>query len=430
MKFLVSSDDTGVVKEVICNRGTDTSKQDATQPISVKNFCTEPNCSRKNRIIHMINYQEKYLVAIRIGGELSVYEIADDEYEIEDEYKYNLLHNYKLEVSSSDKPISLFTVDILEAVAVAFSSGKVFFVNFNDDKFDKEPVLVQLPGGKEIAEFSKNPSVEGIFGYGGEENDVRIVKLYESDITSEIFDTENVENNFKSEVVFTAKNVKNDHLDLRVPVWITKIRFFTEQPEKGYKFITATHYGQIRVYDTNHGRRPVRDFTVCQKPILTLTFANEEESEVIISDLHNLIAKHSLIQVDDKASKTHSASAGDIIKPVAKLLGRFVDQFGATYGVEVGEGLLVTGGLDRYLRVFDLASREIVAKVYVGVEVSSVVVLDYEEEELQEEIVGDVELLKKLEKRKRTLPVVEREESDEEDLWNQLEEKDIKRKKS
>ncbi|KAK6454487.1 ribosome biogenesis protein NSA1 [Scheffersomyces xylosifermentans] len=434
MKFLVSSNDTGVVKEVIFNRGTDTSKQDATQPKSIKNFCSEPDATRKNRIVHMLDYESKFLVAVRLGGEVSVYEINDDEYEVEDEYKYNLLHNYKLEGINEDMPVSLLAVEELEGVIVAYQSGKIVIISFKEDKFDRAPVVVQLPGNKTISDFTANPSEAGVFAYGGEENDVRVIRLFEKDFLADSFDSKVTDKHFKPQVLFTAKNVKNDHLDLRVPVWITQLRFFTEQPESGYKFITATKYGQIRIYDTNHGRRPVKDYTVCERPILRMTFADEDETEVIISDSHNLIAKHSLVKVDEKALKTNSASAGTIIKPVAKLLGKFVDQFGATYGIRVGEGLLVTGGLDRYLRVFDLDTREVIAKAYLGVEIADLIVLEYEDEEEEEEVV-DEELLKLQQRRRRRELRDAEEESDEEELWNQLDEseesksKDVKRKK-
>ena len=99
-----------------------------------------------------------------------------------------------------------------------------------------------------------------------------------------------------------------------------------------------------------------------EKPIVTLTFANDEQTEIIVTDTHSLIAKYSLTQVE-KAFKTISASAGEIVKPVPKLLGKFTGgNTGATFGVHIYERIVAFAGLDRYLRVFDLESREILAK--------------------------------------------------------------------
>lgn len=415
MKILVTSDDTGAVKEVICSRGTDTSKQDARQPKSIKNICSEPGASVRTRILHMVNFKSTFLVTSRLGGSVTIYDLNHEEYE--------LIHTYQLPISNEDKPISLIELEEFDVVVVAFESGKVFFINLNNGLFDLDPIEIELPGKKGISAFINNPHEAGIFACGGKENDARVIRLFKGEISKEIFESGNKQEFFKAEVLFTARNVKNDHLDLRPPIWISKIRFFEEKPKDGYKFVTSTRYGQIRIYDTTHGKRPIHDFKVCEKPIVTLNFADSEE-EIIISDTHNLVAKYSLTQIDSKAFKTLSASAGEIIKPVTKLMGKFAagGNTGAIVGVDIFDQIISTGGLDRYLRVYDINSRDIFAKVYLGVQVSDVLMLDSEDEEEEEDEseMGD-KRRKNLEKRRRKA-LEEENESDEEALWNQLEE--------
>ena len=88
-------------------------------------------------------------------------------------------------------------------------------------------------------------------------------------------------------------------------------------------------------------------------------------------------------------------------------MGKFTGgNTGATFGVHIYERIVAFAGLDRYLRVFDLESREILAKVYLGVEVSALLILDDEDTEDEE-----------TKKRKR------KEEEDDEELWNQLDTK-------
>lgn len=271
-----------------------------------------------------------------------------------------------------------------------------------NDKFDFKPLEIKLPEAKPISAFTVNPVAENIIAVGGKEFDLQVIQLFSSKINSTIFKKKNYEKEFVPQIVFKAKNVKNDHLDLRVPIWITNILF--SKSEKGYKLITSTGYGQIRLYDTTEGRKPRKDYQVTEKTIVTLSYANDEQSEIIITDTHSLMAKYSLTKIDEKAFKTNSASAGDIIKPVPKLLGKFSGgNTGATFGVQVYEDIVAFAGLDRYLRVFDLESREILAKVYVGVEVSSLLVLDDEDEEDED-----------TRKRKRE------EEEEDEELWNEL----------
>ncbi|KAG7661459.1 NSA1 [[Candida] subhashii] len=442
MKFLISSDDTGAAKEVVCVRGTDTSKQTATQPRSIKNYFTHNDVvNSKSRIMQMINFNSEYIIASRLGGTIAVYEVTEEAEEEEaekngeeekgnEDNKYKLLHEYQVPIEDEkDKPIALIKIEILDSVIVAYESSKVFLIHINE-KFDFEPLEIPLPSNKPISAFTINPDEENVCAFGGNENDLQIVRLFESKVNRTIFkkkqkDYLKVFTN--PSVIYKAKNVKNDHLDLRVPVWISNILFFHHEQE-GYKLVTSTRYGQVRIYDTKHGRRPIQDFQICEKPIVTLTFANDDQTEIIITDTHHLMARHSLVKIDERAFKTHSASAGDIIKPVGKLLGKYSQggNTGATFAVEIMEDIVATAGLDRYLRVFDLESREMLAKVYVGVEVSSIVILDDEDEEAEEEQAAEgVKDSKVHKKRKR----VEHEESDDEELWNQLDSNEAKKSK-
>ncbi|RLV95815.1 Ribosome biogenesis protein NSA1 [Spathaspora sp. JA1] len=431
MKFLVSADDTGAIKEVICGRGTDTSKQSALQPKSIKNYCLEPNSTRKTRVVKLDSYNYQYAIGVRIGGGVCIYEINDEEYEEEEKAKeepketsneediennYKLLHEFKLPNVENDTPVALIKVEILESIIVAYESSKVFLIHIND-KFDFEPLQISLPSSKPISAFAINPNSENIFAFGGEENDLQIIKLFETGVNHTIFKKKDYENAFAPTVVYRAKNVKNDHLDLRVPVWITGIIFWKDL-DNGYRLITSTRYGQVRVYDTTHGRRPIGDYQVCEQPIVTLTMTeNEEDPEVIITTTHGLIAKHSLYEVHDRAFKTISASAGEIIKPVLQLRGKYSQggNTGAILAVEACDDIFATAGLDRYLRVFDLESRDLLAKVYLGVEVSSLVVLDTEDDEIETVATEEASSTKK-----RTRDS-EESDDDEEELWDQLE---------
>lgn len=425
MKVLVASDDIGCVKEVVFARGTDTSKKDAIQPKSIKNICGEPEASSKTRITFLEEFENKFLVGARVGGEVSVYDYTDDD--VEEEEKYKLVHNYKVDVTKDDKPVALITLVALDSILIAYESSKVFLIHFNQEEFDFDPVFIQLPVTKPIHTFERNQYEEGVFAYGGKENDVQIIKLYDQEVSTSIFKKKDWRKKFTPTTVFAGKNVKNDHLDLRVPISISKIRFFKDSPKNAYKFLTATRHGQLRVYDTTHGRRPVNDYQLCDKAIISLAFANEEQNEVIITDTHSLIAKYSLTKIDDKAFKTNSASAGTVIRPVPKLLGKFTEggNTGATFAVETADDEIVaTAGLDRYLRVFEIESRELLAKVYVGVEISSVVIVDTEDEIEEIEDANNKPALQ----RKRRRDIQEAEESDDEEIWRQLDEKDEKKK--
>ena len=61
-------------------------------------------------------------------------------------------------------------------------------------------------------------------------------------------------------VIWRAKNVSNDKLSLRVPIYITAVKFLGEDTTN--KIITGTGYKQIRVYDVKAKRSPVINFEI------------------------------------------------------------------------------------------------------------------------------------------------------------------------
>lgn len=425
MKFIVSSDNTGGFKEVVCNTGTDTSIKDGKPPISITSYA-EGN-AYKTRIIKMLNFKNTYLIGARAGGAVSIYdmvEVAGDDNEEQKEaakdeeeknIKYQLLHTYQLDVSANDKPVSVIELDALDAVLVAFESCKVFVIHFEGDSFDFAPISVNIPDAKPINAFAENPQVPGVFALGGEENDVRVIRIFDKDLDYKFFQNKK---QFEVEVLFTAENVENDYLDMRVPIWIKQIVFLHSEDEEHFRFVTGTKYGQLRIYNTAEDSEPVHDYKITDKPIISMILANDEtQKEVISTDSHNMIAKHHLEKVDKNGRRINSASAGLIIKSVAKLMGKYSEggNTGAIFALVNGDNkVLATGGLDRYLRVFDIESRRILAKVYVGVEISLIVVLNSKNEKyVPKDGIA----------RKRRRDIAKAEESDDEELWAQLDKK-------
>lgn len=472
MKFLVSADNTGAVKEVICNKGTDTSKKDGKPAISIKNFCKDADVNYKLRITQLVDFQSTYLIAGRIGGKVSIYDLVQpevpeaeviqvgeepievEEVKVKQEVQvkqepteeapqddlYKLLHTYQLDVALDDKPVSVLEISSLDSIIIAFESSKVFLIHFESDGFEYAPIEItlpkhevtakykqeaeldgetQIPVSSHLSCFVKHPQYPGVFAYGGEENDVKIIRLFEEDADFRIFAKEV---SFTVETLFTAENVDNDYLDMRVPIWIKQIIFLkSEKPH--FKFITGTKLGQLRIYNTAEVSEPVSDYKITNKSIISMVLANDEsQEEVILADNHSLVAKHHLKKVDKNGLKIHSASAGTMIRPVAKLMGKYSEggNTGAIFALENGNNeILVTGGLDRYLRVYDIESRKMLAKVYVAVEISSIVILNTANEKYVPK-EGQIT-------RKRRRDIQEAEAGEEEELWAALETSDAKK---
>lgn len=405
MRVLCSADEIGGLKEVLCGKGTDTSVKDARQPESVKSI-EEAQQSPKTKILQMVDYKSKYLVVSRLGGSLEIYDLKEN---------YKKRKSLKVPVGENEKLVSLVALESLDLILVAMETSKIYIFSLSEIDEEIEPVEVCLPGGKNISVFVSNPYEIGVFAYGGQENDVRIVRLFEAGFDKGSLLNEKV----KPEVLFTARNVRNDHLDLRVPIWITGI-LFLQSRSQGYQFITSTRYGQMRLYDTAHGRRPILDRKLCESPIISLNHGETEE-EIIISDTRNLVCKYSLVRCLKKAFEDPTKSSSHTDKESEPLtLGKYSagGNTGAIYGVDIVEDYIATGGLDRYLRVFNLEDRELLAKVYLGTQVTSVVILEGEADDTMS--THPVEIRKRRRKIRSDQPQNSDESDDE--LWKELDE--------
>ncbi|KAJ9063409.1 Ribosome biogenesis protein nsa1 (NOP7-associated protein 1), variant 2 [Entomophthora muscae] len=83
--------------------------------------------------------------------------------------------------------------------------------------------------------------------------------------------------------LFTAKNVPNDKLDLRVPVWVMAAQFLTPTTKNSYRVVIATRYGQVRIYESAVKRQPIFNHQVFSTPILSLE-VSADEKQAVISD--------------------------------------------------------------------------------------------------------------------------------------------------
>ncbi|ODV97063.1 hypothetical protein PACTADRAFT_48828 [Pachysolen tannophilus NRRL Y-2460] len=388
MRILAAADDSGSLKEIICKRGTDTSSQKATQPDSIKTHCVETRlCKIQNFIIY-----QNYIICARSDGKICFYDNSvQGDKEVED---YLVVKEFVgCFANKEDVFISLF-----ESFGLIYSctqGGKITIIDPEDLNKKQKNYSVKSP----VCAFIAHPLQKNIFAYGGQENDLKIISLIPK---------KNDDSEFELKIIFQGKNVKNDKLDLRVPIWISKIMFIDiTVTGDTYKLITATRYGQIRKYDTSHGRKPIADFKVSEKPLLTLS-RTDNPNEIICSDTHVTTAKFDISN--------------------GKLIGKYKGAVGSIQSLNsyLEGNLLVTGGLDRYVRVFDLDSREQIAKIYIGSQISCVMMLD-DEQDMEEE---ETTTKDKNERKKKRVYTEAQEKEEEEALWNELEAKTEKNTRS
>lgn len=410
-KILATADETGNIKETICSRGTDTSKKDGIQPESVTNLLqTSEVTNVKNRIVDL-KVLDRWIIATRLGGCVSIY----DNYGASEvpEENYKLSHSYNLPTESNDKPVALVTFEESDFIMVAFESSVVYVIYLNNGLFDFEPIPVTLPARQDknastLSAFVANPYSRGIFATGGKDNDLQVLKLFGKNKKFSSLDFKSAKS-WAPKILFQAENVEPDHLGLDVPIWISKILFCEAAPKKGFRLVTATRHGHIRKYDTEEDEEPIATYKVCEKPIISLIFATQAQDEIIICDTHTFVARLSLTKVDAKAQRIVSASAGTFYKPSLKLLGKYSEggNTGAVHGIDASleTGVVAMGGLDRYLRVFDIQSRALVLKVYLGTQINAVTIIlstEVEDEEKKREVEEEEEFWNELDEKKET----------------------------
>ncbi|ESO07625.1 hypothetical protein HELRODRAFT_170170 [Helobdella robusta] len=164
-----------------------------------------------------------------------------------------------------------------------------------------------------------------IFATGGKENELKIWDLAGQG---------------QPTILFTAKNVKNDWLDLRVPVYICDVEFV---PDSNLIF-TSTGLHQVRLYDTKCQRRPIAEMLFEDTPITTISIANSNK-QIVVGNTRGVMG---LLDMRGKGHLVHKfKGANGAIKQVL---------------CSPQQNIVASCGLDRFLRIHDIQSKVLLHK--------------------------------------------------------------------
>eukprot|EP01090_Pellita_catalonica_P021984 TRINITY_DN8380_c0_g1_i1.p1 TRINITY_DN8380_c0_g1~~TRINITY_DN8380_c0_g1_i1.p1 ORF type:complete len:346 (+),score=64.32 TRINITY_DN8380_c0_g1_i1:131-1168(+) len=274
-------------------------------------------------------------------------------------------------------------------------------------KFDKPNDLefesFTIPSPIAVAKF--NPAKNAI-GFGGQENDVKLWDIETQKIS------------------WRAKNVPYDFLDMRVPVWVKDLDFFPQNPAT---FAMVSAHKHIRIYDTRKQRRPVFSVEMGEHPLMKVRCA-EDGNSIFYSD-----ATGRLLQMDVRGA---DGKHGQVI-------GGFKGMIGAIRGIEFCSGknfgidgdVLVSVGLDRFLRIHDLQTRKLFKRLYMKQRLTKLLVRELSEAEMAEDESSDEDENDSDEKEEDDSMHDEDDdlsegEDDDDELWEELEkEGKLQRKK-
>ncbi|XP_040264855.1 WD repeat-containing protein 74 [Bufo bufo] len=159
------------------------------------------------------------------------------------------------------------------------------------------------------------------------------------------------------------ENLRNDWLDLRVPVWIRDLDFIPESD----KVVTCTSHHQVRIYDPcSPQRRPVLEVLFGEDPLTALSITPDGRSVVVGSSHGNM---------------------GVIDLRKGRLLCALKGNAGSLRSIQCHKSLPVVAscGLDRFMRLHSLNDKKLLHKVYLKSRLNCLLLTSqekWEEEEL------------------------------------------------
>ncbi|CAJ1351329.1 unnamed protein product [Effrenium voratum] len=222
-----------------------------------------------------------------------------------------------------------------------------------------------------VATAAVDPCRPSRFAFGGLENDVKIYDLE------------------RKEVVWTAKNVRENTLCLRVPVKVNTVGWATKMCPSRSLITCGTGDGKVRVYDANAQRRPLFELLIgylvgsgtggwtgavddTKRPQICSKIAQVRGDDwaLLIADTLGVIREYDLRNLP----KAQAAAAPPGRKAHWKIANKelpFRRGFRGTMGairdmdVHCSGDAMVAVGLGRFAYVFPTKGRNMICKVYL-----------------------------------------------------------------
>ncbi|KAK9464362.1 hypothetical protein V1512DRAFT_268460 [Lipomyces arxii] len=414
MRVLVAAEDSGSIKDISFSAGTNTSLQPNAE-VAIETFASAGRAGYVQRMTTVkLQSGKEYICIARKGGIVQLYDI---------EAPHTLYVEWKDKTQrGEDAFVGLeYVGGILSSCT---STGRMVMRDLDTEEMLPFHASLEDP----VNAFRVHPRQANVIAYGGKERELEI------DIIDNVDEDENVwrmpltDNNALSRrKLWKSKNVKNDELNLRVPVWISDIRFIDlgrDHSDTDFRVVVSTRFGHIRVYETKLSRKPILNVEVGDHPLVALS-GYVHDREIVYCDTHSTTARFDLIT--GKQTGHYSGSAGAIL-----CLDSFtgIDRSGQPISY------LATGGLDRFLRVYDLQTRALVSKVFVGAKLNQVRIvsgIDANKKKRKAIDSGDQDETKRHEF-ESVSPTQsdddnednedEEDEEEDKDIWNKLEQAD------
>ncbi|EGD75240.1 hypothetical protein PTSG_12503 [Salpingoeca rosetta] len=253
-------------------------------------------------------------------------------------------------------PISLTKTDVESFAGLAVTENRIVTccstgqVTLRDLNAPSE-VVATFKGHVRSSCMKLGLQNKNILAMGGKDADLRIWDVNSTD-----------------KQIFKAKNVKNNRLNLQVPVHIRDVAFMPNSDDR--VVVTVSAHKHFRIYDSRVKQRPIFSTVYSEAALNCVALTND--------------GRHAI--TGDALGHTHLFDMR-----ARRSIGKFHGPVGAVRSVSLHPVLpfVAVGGLDRHVRVYDVTTRQLMTKVFLKQRIEhvlftsedKVVVKDDEEEE-------------------------------------------------
>nr|ACO15711.1 WD repeat-containing protein 74 [Caligus clemensi] len=239
-------------------------------------------------------------------------------------------------------------------------------------------VIANLKTGKDL----RCMKLEGhLLATGGQEHDLHITDFGSG-----------------SDVIFRAKNVPLDMLQLRVPIWISDLAFL--EPSV---ISTVSRHSHIRLYDIRAQRRPVVSFGYPNvEPLTCMSRISDKEYQILVGTAQGGLAQY------------------DLKMGLKGMVQKYKGSVGSVRSIYYGNGHFASVGLDRFLRIYSLGTRSKHARIYLKSRLNHVVLRKGFDPDFEETVESSSKSIKENEGDDNDDDIEILEDDDEEMMWSNM----------
>jgi len=285
---------------------------------------------------------------------------------------------------------------------LAFNNGRIKttkfqhdILNFSDYDGSKTTTVEEFDAGQDLYCIDQSPTNSIHIASGGKKNPLKIWDVSKPG----------------EPPIFSAKNVKNDWLNLHVPIWVTKSQFTAD----GKRIITASGYAEIRLYDPlSSQRRPVLELKYEENPITAMTIRQNNDNHVVVG---NTIGNIALLDI--RNSKT-------IVKGFKGARGGVTD-----IQYHQSKDVFASCGVDRFVNLYEPSKKSPICSIYMHSSLNCLIFSSNWSENNDSDDEKEIELDSGIEGNTGDEnDAAEDEKAEDESLWNSMDVVKTKKRKS